>query len=311
MSNFPLFPEQASTFARQVDGLYALMVGLTAFFCLLVFSLVAYFAIKYRRRSDDERPRPIHGSLPLELLWSIIPLILAMVVFAIGATVYFNMFRMPPDPLDIYVVGKQWMWKVQHSEGKREINELHVPLGQAVRLTMTSEDVIHDVFIPAFRVKKDVVPGLYTTLWFKATKTGEYHLFCAQYCGTNHSRMVGRVVVMTPEEYESWLAGGVSGESMTDAGSRQFQQLGCSTCHKEDGSGRGPVLRGIAGRPVPLSSGTTVVADDAYLRESLLNPTAKVVTGYQPIMPTFQGQVSEETLMQIIAYIKSLSAAKK
>ena len=305
-----LHPELASTFAWQVDALYFLMVALSVLFTAGVSGAIVLFAIKYRRRSDDERPKPVHGSIPLELAWSIVPLVLSIGVFTLGADVYFRLYRMPSDGIDVYAIGKQWMWKIQHPQGKREINELHVPLGVPVRMTMTSEDVIHAFSVPAFRTKRDVVPGRYTTMWFEATKLGEYHLFCAEYCGTQHSTMIGKVVVMEPDDYQNWLSGGVGGETMAEAGERQFQQLGCHTCHKAESIGRGPTLVGVFGNPVQLESGETVVADEAYIRESVLNPQTKIVQGYKPIMPTFQGQISEETLLQIITYIKSLSESE-
>jgi cytochrome c oxidase subunit 2 len=303
-----LFPELASTIAWQVDALYLFIVVLSIIFTVGIFVAVVYLAVKYRRRSENERPKAIHGSIPLELSWSIIPFFMAIFVYVWGADVYFRLYRIPADAMDVYVVGKQWMWKIQHPDGKREINELHVPVNQRVRVTLASEDVIHSFFIPAFRVKKDAVPGRYTQLWFEATQVGEYHLFCAEYCGTEHSTMIGKVIVMEAEDYQDWLSGGGSGETMAQTGERQFQQLGCQTCHKSQNIGRGPTLTGVFGKPVQLASGETVVADEAYVRESILNPSAKIVHGYTQIMPTFQGQVSEETLMQIIAYIKTLSA---
>ena len=305
--NFPLFPEQASTFAWQVDYLYFLLLALSAFFAVAIFFFLVLFSFKYRRRSEDERPRPSEDSIALEVTWSIIPLILSLAVFALGAGVFFRMYRAPENAIDIYVVAKQWMWKVQHPEGKREINELHVPVNQPVRLTLASEDVIHAFSVPAFRIKRDVVPGRYNTMWFEATKAGEYRLFCAEYCGTQHSGMTGRVVVMEQDEFQNWLSGGASGETMVEAGARQFQQLGCETCHKESDQGRGPKLSGIYGHPVKLTTGQEVVADEDYLRNSILDPGSQVVGGYKPIMPTFQGQLSEETLLQIISYIQSLS----
>lgn len=308
--DFQLHPDLASTFAWQVDSLYFLLIALSVLFSVGVFVVLAVFAVKYRRRSDDERPKPIHGSTALELAWSIIPLFMAIGVFTLGAEIYFRMYQPPADAIDIFVVGKQWMWKVQHPEGMREINELHIPVNQPVKLTMTSEDVIHAFSIPAFRTKKDVVPGRYTTLWFEATKTGEFHLFCAEYCGTQHSTMTGRIVVMEADEYQQWLSGGVSGESMVDAGARQFEQLGCATCHKAESVGRGPTLVGIYGKPVQLQTGEIVTIDESYLRESILAPATKIVSGYQAIMPTFQGQISEETLMQLLTYIKSLSTSE-
>ena len=308
MSDFPLFPAQASTIAWQVDALYGFLVVLTVVFCALVFGMVTIFAIKYRRRSDDEQPKQNHGNLALELSWTIIPLFIGLFVFLLGADVFFRLQRAPADPLEIYAVGKQWMWKIQHESGKREINTLHVPKGQPVRVTMTSEDVLHDFFIPAFRVKNDVIPGRYTTLWFEATQLGEFHLFCAEYCGTQHSGMIGKVIVMDPTDYHDWLMGAsASGETMVEAGQRQFQELGCETCHKSTSSGRGPSLIGVYDKPVQLKNGQEVTVDVDYIRESILQPRAKMVDGYEPIMPILEGQISEQSLLQIVTYIKSLT----
>jgi cytochrome c oxidase subunit 2 len=304
--DFPLFPEGASTVAGRVDALYLFLVAVSAFFTILIFVTIFYFAIKYRRRSEDERPPAIHGSLKLEILWSVVPFILTMVMFGWGASVYFEVTRPPADAEEIFVVGKQWMWKIQHPQGPREINALHIPVGRPIKLTMTSEDVIHSFFIPAFRVKQDVLPGRYTSLWFEATKTGEYHLFCAEYCGTAHSGMIGRVVVMEPIEYENWLSGGPPPETMELAGEKIFEQMQCHTCHRPGPGMRGPLLDGVADTEVRLTTGETVVADQAYLRESILQSSAKVVEGYQPVMPTFQGQLTEEQVLQLIAYIRSL-----
>ena len=307
-SNLPLFPPQASTIAGRVDGVFFFLVAVSAFFTVLIFALIWYFAIAYRRRSETEQPPAIHGDLRLELLWTIIPLGLAMVMFGWGASLYVTNSRPPADTLDITVVGKQWMWKFQHPQGPREINQLHVPVGRPVKLTMASEDVIHSVYVPAFRVKMDVVPGRYTSMWFEATTTGTYHLFCAEYCGTSHAGMIGQVVVMTPADYEAWLSGGTTGESPVAAGERLFQQLGCQSCHRADAAGRGPALAGLFGQTQRLQSGDSVIVDEAYLRESILLPNAKIVAGYTPIMPTFQGQISEEGLLQLIAYLRSLGA---
>jgi cytochrome c oxidase subunit 2 len=308
---FPLFPEQASTMAARVDALFYFLVAVTVFFAALIFFMIVVFAVKYRRRSEDERPRPIEGNFRLEMLWSAIPFGLTMVMFVWGAIIYFDIYNPPNDALEISIVGRQWMWKAQHAEGQSEINELHVPVGQAVKLTMTSEDVIHDVFLPAFRVKQDVLPGRYTTLWFQATKAGEYPLFCSQYCGTQHSGMVGRVVVLEPAEFEKWLSGGATGLSMIDQGASLFKRFGCETCHGAGGTSQGPSLAGLFGKTVKLQGGTTVTADENYIRESILDPRAKIVAGYQPIMPTFKGLVSEEGLLQLIAYIKSLEGAER
>jgi len=304
----PLFPEQASSVAKQVDYLYFFLVGVTVFFSVLIFSLVFYFAIRYRRRSEDERPLPIFGSIQLELLWTIIPLGLTMVMFFWGAKLFYEMRRPPAESTELFVVGKQWMWKIQHPEGQREINELHVPIGRPVKLTMTSEDVIHSFYIPAFRIKMDVLPGRYTELWFTPTKVGEYHLFCAEYCGTKHSGMIGRVVVMEQADYETWLTGAPAGESLEQAGARLFRQYNCHTCHEAGPTARGPSLNEIFGKTVRLRGGQTLVVNEDYLRESIVQPNAKVVEGYDPVMPTYQGQVSEEGILQLIAYIKSLTS---
>ncbi len=303
---FPLFPEQASTVAGQVDALYFFLVAVSVFFSVLIFVLLIYFAVKYRRRSDAEWPRPIVGDLRLELLWTLIPLGITMVMFIWGASLYVTMFRPPAEALEISVIGKQWMWKFQHPGGQREINALHVPTGRPVKLTMTSEDVIHSFFVPAFRTKMDVLPGRYTTTWFEATKIGQYHSFCAEYCGTQHAGMIGQVVVLPPAQYEKWLAGGGPAESPTVTGAKLFQTLGCGACHRADTKARGPSLDNLFGTRVRMRDGTTVIADEGYLRESILSPNARIVAGYQPVMPTFRGQIGEEGIFQIIAYIKSL-----
>ena len=309
MSSFPQFPEAASSVARDVDFLYFFILAVSAFFAVLVSGLVVYFAVKYRRRHPDEVGADIHGSIALELLWTVIPFVLAMVMFVWGADVFFRIARPPADSMEVFVVGKQWMWKVQHPEGVREINELHVPVNRNVKITLGSEDVLHDYYIPAFRVKMDAVPGKLTTMWFRATKPGVYQIFCAEYCGTQHSGMIGHVTVLEEHDYEAWLAGGRSTGTAVENGERLFTDLACVTCHKADTTGRGPVLAGVFGSQVRLMDGRTVVADENYLRESIMNPQAKVVLGYQPIMPTFQGTVSEENLMQLIAYIKTLKPA--
>jgi cytochrome c oxidase subunit 2 len=305
----PFMPDQASTLAPKVDALYLYLIGLTIFFTVLIVSVLIFFVIKYRRRAPFEVPRPIAGSVKLETLWSVIPFFIAMSIFVWGASVYFVQIKAPPDAMDIYVVGKQWMWKFQHTTGQREINELHVPVGRKVKLTMATEDVIHDLFIPAFRTKMDVVPGQYSTLWFEATKPGRYHIFCAEYCGTNHSGMTGWIEVMTQTDFDNWLSGNANQQSPVEAGKELFTTtLGCASCHSADGSGgRGPALTGLFGKTVQLTGGGTRTADESYLRESIINPQAQLVMGFQPIMPTFKGQLSEEQLINLIAYIKSLS----
>ncbi|HET7294295.1 MAG TPA: cytochrome c oxidase subunit II [Vicinamibacteria bacterium] len=305
-SGFPLFPEEASTLAAKVDMLYLFLVGVTLLFSLGIAAVLIAFAIKYRRRSEADRPAEIHGSLLLELAWSVVPFFIVVAMFVWGATLFFSMNRPPDNAIDIQVVGKRWMWKLQHMTGQREINELHVPAGRPVRLTLTSEDVIHSFFVPAFRMKKDAVPGRYNVAWFEATRPGRYHLFCAEYCGTQHSRMIGWIVVMEPADFQTWLQGGPAPTSPVEAGQKLFSELNCATCHRPDSQGRGPVLDGVAGSTVRLANGETVTADEGYLRESILVPAAKVTDGYQPIMPTYQGQVSEEAVLQLIAYIQSL-----
>jgi cytochrome c oxidase subunit II len=302
----PLFPERASTMAFRVDALYFFLLAVAVFFSLLIAGLIVFYAVKYRRRSPGSVGASIHGGMLLEIAWSVIPLLITMVIFVWGASVFFAMSHPPDETLNIYVVGKQWMWKFQHLDGQREINELHVPVGRAVKLIMTSEDVIHDVFVPAFRIKADVLPGRYTHIWFQATKPGRYHLFCAEYCGTRHSGMIGEVVVMEPSEYQTWLSGGAPEGSLAAAGEKLFQDLACVTCHRADVQGRGPTLQGLFGKTVQLQNGETVVADEAYVRESILRPSAKITAGYQPIMPTFQGLISEEQLLELIEYVKSL-----
>lgn len=303
----PFIPPSASTLSGKVDALYFYLSGVTAFFTLLISGVLIFFVIKYRRRTPWEIPRPVAGSHRLETLWSVIPFVIAMSMFAWGAQVYFEQYRAPKNAQEIYVVGKQWMWKIQHSTGQREINELHIPVGRKIKLIMTSEDTIHDFFIPAFRIKADVLPGKYTTQWFEATKPGTYHLFCAEYCGMNHSGMVGSVIVMPPTEFDDWLAGSSGQQAPAVAGQQLFQSLGCVSCHGANGEGgRGPELAGLFGKQVFLTNGQTVTADEAYVRESIENPQAKLVNGFGPIMPTFQGQVTPEQLIQLMAYIKSL-----
>ena len=310
MLGFSLFPDQASTVAGRVDALYFFLLSVSVFFGTLIFFLVIYFALKYRRRSPGERAQPVFESLHLELVWTLIPLGIVLVAFTWGARLYVTLSRPPADALEILTVGKQWMWKFQHPTGQREINELHVPLGRPVKLTMASEDVIHSFYVPAFRVKMDVVPGRYTNVWFEATKTGDFHLFCAEYCGAKHSGMIGRLIVLEPMQYQQWLSGGVTAESPEVAGERLFVQLGCNACHRLDLKALAPPLEGVFGTQEKLTTGETITVDEEYLRESILNPVAKIVAGYQPIMPPYVGRVTEEGLLQLIAYIKSLQTVE-
>jgi len=276
--------------------------------CLAIFTMIVIFALRFRRRRGVEAEQ-IEGSTALEITWSVVPLGIFMVIFAWGAIIYFKERTPPRGATEVYVVAKQWMWKLEHEEGLREINELHVPVGRDVKMIMTSQDVIHSFYIPAFRIKQDVLPGRYTTLWFRATKPGVYHLFCAEYCGSQHSGMIGQVVVMEPAQYQAWLSDGVTSGSLAQNGESIFQQLGCPTCHRSDTQGRGPNLVGIFGGQVLLEDGRTVIADENYVRESILSPSAKVVRGFKPIMPVFQGLVSEEQLNALVAYVKSLTPA--
>ncbi len=305
----PLYPEQASNFAPRVDSLMIFVTTVCLFFAVAVTAAVLYFFLKYRRKEAGDIGVPIHGDMRLETVWIVVPLILALAMFGWGAVVYVDYRHTPPDTLDIYLIGKQWMWKAQQPNGRKEINELHVPLGRNVRMIMGSEDVIHDFSIPAFRVKMDVVPGHYNTMWFRPTKAGKYRFFCSQYCGTNHALMGGWVTVMDPVEYADWLSGSSGAQSNPVAvGEKLFTEKTCSTCHLSDGTGLAPSLNGVYGAKVLLAGGSTVTADDAYLRESLLRPNAKIVAGYQPLMPTFQGQLTEEQIVALTAYVKSLQS---
>jgi cytochrome c oxidase subunit 2 len=303
--NVPLWPDRASSLANNVDALYIFLLAVTGFFTILVFVLVTVFAIKYRQRPGG-RATQIEGSYALEATWTLIPFGFFMLMFVWGATVYMKEVQPPANAMDVFVVGKQWMWKTQHPEGVREINQLHVPAGRDVKLTMISQDVIHSFYVPAFRIKQDVLPGRYTTIWFHPIKPGTYHLFCAEYCGTLHSGMIGQIIVMEPLEYAAWLSGGSAEASMASTGQKLFSELGCATCHRSDTQGRGPNLEGVYGKPQMLDNGQTVMVDDNYVRESILNPGVKVVSGFKPIMPTFNGIVSEEQLLSLIAYVKSL-----
>jgi cytochrome c oxidase subunit 2 len=306
-TSFRLWPQTASTQAQQVDALFIFLLLVSAIAVLVIATLIVVFAIKYRRKPGQQPPL-VQTSVPLEIAWTAIPFGLMLVMFGWGAGLYIHMNRPPSDALEVNVIAKQWMWKIQHSTGAREINELHVPIGRPVKLVMTSQDVIHSFFIPAFRVKADVVPGRYHSEWFTATVPGEYHLFCAEYCGDNHSAMIGKVVAMEPAKYQAWLAGVSPDLSPVAAGEKLFTEKACITCHGQ----RGPGLSGRYGtkrRVIEEGIEKEVVADDAYLRESILNPSKQIVVGYPPLMPTFQGQLTEEQILDLIAYIKSLHEA--
>lgn len=307
MGSLPLFPVQASTVAPQVDLIFLGLVGLSSFFSIIVILFILYFGIRYRRGRLVDRSNPPTTSMKIELSWIFGLLFLGMGAFGSAAVVYFNQSRPPENSLEIYVLGRMWMWQFQHPDGPREIDELHVPLGQPVRLIMTSQDVIHSLYVPAFRTKYDVIPGRYTNLWFEATRPGVYHLFCAEFCGTDHSGMRGQVVVMEPREYQRWLAENGTGASLPEHGAALFAQLGCDSCHGPDTGNRAPELAGRFGHNVHLESGGTVAFDENYIMESILRPGAKIAAGYDPIMPTYQGQITEIELAQLVSYIKSLS----
>jgi cytochrome c oxidase subunit 2 len=304
---FRLFPQSASTISGRVDDLYFFLIGVSLFFGLLICALIVSFSVRFRRSKNPEAVQ-IEGSLKLEVFWTAVPLALSMVMFGWGSKLFFDSARAPEGVMDVYVTAKQWMWKFQHPTGQREIDNLHVPVNTAIRLTMHSEDVIHSFFVPAFRTKRDVVPGRTAMTWFQATKVGEYHLFCAEYCGTKHSGMIGTVHVLEQSEYERWLTGVPAGQTPVEAGKALFSQLRCDTCHSDQSGARGPSLAGRFGQTIKLKGGGTVVFDEDYTRESIVRPAAKVVDGFDPLMPTYEGQVNTEQIVQLIAYIKSLSS---
>jgi cytochrome c oxidase subunit 2 len=306
--NFPIWPVRAAISASNLDALFIFLLLVTGTVTIMIFILVTVFALRYRHDLVD-KATPILGSTALETTWSLVPFGIFLIFFVWGAVLYFQERTAPRDSMEIYVVAKQWMWKLQHVDGQREINELHVPVDRDVKLIMTSQDVIHSFFVPAFRLKQDVLPGRYTTLWFHAIRPGTYHLFCAEYCGTQHSGMIGSIIVLNPADYEAWLSGGGGEGSLASTGQKLFQQLGCGSCHRSDTQGRGPNLVGVFGKPVLLDDGRTVTADENYVRESILNPGAKIAAGFKNIMPSFQGVVNEEQLLSLVAYIKSLQGS--
>ena len=308
-ADFQFHPEAASTYAGRVDAVYWFLVGLTAFFSIAIALAIVYLGIRYRRNAQVNRT-PYTPPMWLELSWLIAPAPILLGIFIWSSQVFLEMQRPPADAMQINVVGRQWMWKFQHPSGRREIDELHIPVGRPIRTKMISEDVIHSFYVPAFRTKQDVLPGRFTSAWFEATKPGTYHLFCAEYCGTQHSKMVGKVHVMSPTEYEEWLSGKTGDVTPEVAGAALFEQHRCGSCHGPANSPtqmRGPTLEGIYGRMIPLADGSSVPAEDNYLRESIVRPGAKLVAGYQNLMPTFEGQLSEEELNDLVAYIKTLT----
>ncbi len=307
LTNFAVIPPEASKVAPQMDALLLFMTLVSLVGLVLVILLVVTFSILYRRERHPVAVQ-IEGSTLLEATWTIIPLGLFLVMFVWGSVLYFRIYTPPPNAMQIYVVGKQWMWKAEHPGGQHEINSLHVPINQPVQLTLISQDVFHSFSMPAFRVKREAIPGRYTTVWFEATQEGTYHLFCSQYCGTAHSAMIGQIVVMSQDGYKKWLASSTSGVSLAQDGERLFASLSCNACHNGTPSARGPNLAGVYGSTLTLSDGQRVTVDDEYLRQAILNPSAHITQGYAPIMPTYQGQVSEEGLFSLVEYIKNLDS---
>lgn len=306
LANLPFMPERASTIAHDIDALYLFTVALSTGAGLLIVAAIIAFMVRYRRRQADEIGHRETAGDWLEITWTVVPTIIFLGLFFWGAKVYFTTYRVPENADRYYVVGKQWMWKYQHPAGNREINNLHVPVGRPIELVITSEDVVHSFFVPAFRVKRDAVPGRYSTAWFEATKVGTYDIFCAEYCGAEHSLMIGKITVMEPADYEAWLADKLPTQTLASSGEELFQSKSCNTCHRADSDARAPILHGVYGKEVALLGGEVVTADDNYIRESIMNPTKKVVAGYQPIMPTYKGQLTEEELLELMSYIESL-----
>ena len=298
----------ASSVAPRYDLLFAAMVLLCGTVALGVLVAIVAFSIRYRAGAGRGDAAAGRRTRAIEIAWTVTPLVIFIGLFVWAAHDFVALYRPPADALPVYVVAKQWMWKLQHRNGRREINELHVPLGQPVRLLMTSQDAIHSFFVPAFRLKQDVVPGRYTGLWFTATKLGEFRLFCAEYCGTEHSQMLGRIVVLPPAEYARWLGSGSEQPSLAQYGFARFRALGCSGCHDPASTVHAPSLEGLLGRTVHLQDGRTLVADENYVRDSILVPGKDVVAGFAPVMPSFAGQVSEEDIQALVAYLRSTGA---
>lgn len=303
---FPIFPPAASATAEKVDTLFSYLIAMCGLFLAAIAGVMTYFLLKYRRGKPAYRKQRKFSTIPFEVSWTILPTFIFLSFFVWGANIYFTQEHPPADSMVVHVIGKQWMWKIQQPTGAREINRLHVPVGRDVKLVMATEDVIHSFFLPAFRIKQDLVPGRYTTEWFRANTIGNFPIFCAEYCGTDHSLMVGRVIVMTPQDYEKWLTEHQPDQPLAGEGEHVFHELGCSGCHEGSGVVRAPPLEGLYGKPVPLNSGKVVTADDQYIHDSILYPKLQVAAGYKDIMPSFEGKVSEEQIFELIAYIKSL-----
>lgn len=301
-------PEAASSVAGRVDAIFDTELVLSVVIAGTIAFLIIVFCIKYRRGVPADRSNPPEKNVIAETLWIGLPTLIGLVMSVWAARVYFDMYNAPPGAIPIFVVAKQWMWKIQHPEGAREINALHIPVGQPVKLTMISQDVIHSFFVPEFRIKQDVLPGRETSIWFEATRAGTYHLMCAQYCGLNHSRMQGQVYALEPADYERWLSEQTSQATMAAEGEKLFREFGCSGCHGASATVRAPSLNGIYGKPVPLLHGQVVTADDRYIHDSILLPKAQVAAGYQNVMPSFKGVLSEEQVAELVAYIRSLGS---
>jgi cytochrome c oxidase subunit II len=308
VAQFQFFPEQGSKTASQVDLLFFCLIGITGSVTFAIAAIALFFLAKYRRNASADRTPTKNTSLAIEVTWSIIPLAIFIILFGWGARIYLHESEVPADAMEIHVVGKQWMWKLEHLQGKREINELHAPVGRTIKLVMTSQDVIHSFFMPDFRIKEDVLPGRYTTQWFTPIRTGTFPLFCAQYCGTNHALMIGRVIVLDPVAFAEWLRNGPEMISVAQTGERLFYAFGCSGCHSSEASVRAPLLQGVFGSQVPLQDGRIVRADERYIRDSILLPNTEIAAGYDPIMPSFQGRLNEEQLFALVTYIKGLSS---
>ncbi|HSY36717.1 MAG TPA: cytochrome c oxidase subunit II [Acidobacteriaceae bacterium] len=302
-----LFPAEASGIAPYVDALYFFLVAMTIFGTTFVAILLLVFSVRYRREKNPVATQ-IEGSTLLEATWTIIPLAIFLVTFVWGALLYFRIYDPPANAMNIYIVGKQWMWKAEHPGGQHEINALHVPTGKPIQLTMISQDVFHSFSIPDFRIKREVIPGRYSTVWFEATQVGTYHLFCTQYCGTQHSGMIGEVTVMTPGDYKKWLEQSNSGQSLAQNGERLFASMGCNSCHNGTAAARGPSLAGVYGSKLTLTDGRQILVDDAYLRNAILNPSEHVTAGFAPIMPTYQGQISEDGLIDLVEFVKNMQS---
>jgi cytochrome c oxidase subunit 2 len=310
MSLLRMFPPQASSIAARIDAFFWTMVALCAVVAIGVIIAITFYGVRYRHGSAADRRGGHQDGLGVELAWILAPFALFVVAFIWSLSIFAFARTPPADARSIYVVAKQWMWTVQHPGGQREINTLHVPINEPVRLTMTSQDVIHSFYVPAFRVKQDVLPGRYTQLWFRATRLGTFPLLCTQYCGTNHAQMGGSVVVLSSAEYARWLAGTGTPGSLAEQGAQLFRSQGCSGCHDHNAAIHAPDLAGLYGQTVHLADGRTVLADERYLRDCILLPAQQPVAGYAPIMPSFRGQLREEQILALIAYIKSIAAPR-